>query len=293
MTIDSFKNINQAQLERLSYIDFRLDFFGEMNRADLVYRFGIKDAAATRDITLYRSHGSHNVEYDNQAKIYLRRNTYKPLFPRNERQILSAIALGFGDDYIGKSSAAIPCESSIELGSPDLAILASITRAIHQKRVLEIDYLSLSSGESNREIIPHSLANNGFRLHVRAYDRKNNRFADFVINRITSVEHLSSTAGSAELAENDLDWNDSVELQLVPHPNVKHIESINKEYSMTGEGLIVMVKPALAGYTLRRWNVDCSTDHRLTGGEHHLWLKNTEQVADKASLAVAPGYTNT
>lgn len=285
-----FDNISQAQRERMSYIDFRLDFFGEINRGDLVSRFGIKDAAATRDITLYRKVGSSNIEYDNQARIYLRRSTYQPLFPRTTQQTLTALASGLGDNYIGSDSTIIPCESPLDLVSPNLLILSSITRAIHQNHSISINYLSLSSGESYREIVPHALINNGLRWHVRAYDRKNFRFADFVINRITTVDSSDTSIGHQELPEHDIDWNTQVALTLVPHPKIKHIESIKNEYCMTDDKLIVPVKSALAGYTLRRWNVDCSTDHNLTGGEYHLWLENNAEIADKASLTVAPGY---
>ena len=47
-------DINQTQKERLSHIDFKANFLGTIGRNDLVSRFGIKQAAATRDITLYK-----------------------------------------------------------------------------------------------------------------------------------------------------------------------------------------------------------------------------------------------
>ena len=285
---NSFDTISQAQRERMSYIDFRLDFFGEINRGDLVSRFGIKDAAATRDITLYRKVGFDNIEYDNQARIYLRRDSYTPLFPRTHQQTFTAIASGLGDNYIGSDNTVIPCESPVELISPNLEVLSAVTRAIHQKRPISINYLSLSSGESYREIVPHAMVNNSLRWHVRAYDRKNSRFADFVINRITTVDRSDTSVDLQELPEHDLDWNTQVALKLVPHPQIKHIESIKNEYGMTDDGITVTVRSALAGYTLRRWNVDCSTDHHLTGGEYHLWLENTAEIAEKASLTVAP-----
>jgi hypothetical protein len=40
--------------ERLVFIDFRCTFLGELRRADLMQRFGIGSAAATRDIAQYR-----------------------------------------------------------------------------------------------------------------------------------------------------------------------------------------------------------------------------------------------
>ena len=47
-------SINQTQRERLFHIDFKLYFLGTVSRNDIVSRFGIKEAAATRDISLYK-----------------------------------------------------------------------------------------------------------------------------------------------------------------------------------------------------------------------------------------------
>ena len=48
MTRNHLDNVSQAQKERLFHIDFRLRFLGAVSRADLVNRFGVKAAAATR-----------------------------------------------------------------------------------------------------------------------------------------------------------------------------------------------------------------------------------------------------
>jgi hypothetical protein len=55
------------------------------------------------------------------------------------------------------------------------------------------------------------------------------------------------------------------------------------------------VKAALAGYVLRRWNVDCSSDHGLEGQEYHLYCKNIKSLKDLreldiSTLALAPGF---
>jgi hypothetical protein len=41
------ESLRHTQRERLAYIDFRLNFFGEIGRPDLTSRFGV--AAAGRD----------------------------------------------------------------------------------------------------------------------------------------------------------------------------------------------------------------------------------------------------
>ena len=42
--------------------------------------------------------------------------------------------------------------------------------------------------------------------------------------------------------------------------------------------LKINLSTAVAGYALRRWNVDCSPKHSLKGGEYHLALKNLEAL---------------
>jgi hypothetical protein len=46
------------------------------------------------------------------------------------------------------------------------------------------------------------------------------------------------------------------------------------DFPMTDGVLRVRARAALAGYVLRRWNVDCSPDHGLRGPEYSLWLRD-------------------
>jgi hypothetical protein len=68
------EKVSQAQRERLFHIDFKLFFLGSVNRTDLVSRFGIKEAAASRDLSLYKELASKNIEYDTKAKTYIQRD---------------------------------------------------------------------------------------------------------------------------------------------------------------------------------------------------------------------------
>ena len=60
-----------------------------------------------------------------------------------------------------------------------------------------------------------------------------------------------------------------------------------------GKMLKLQVRAAVAGYLLRRWNVDCSADHRLDRPEIHLWLQNRQTLYGVENLAIAPGYDPT
>ena len=74
------EDLSVAQRERLAYIDFRLYFFGEIGRPDLIERFGVAPAGATRDLALYREIVPHNITFDGSNKIYRIGQAFSPLF---------------------------------------------------------------------------------------------------------------------------------------------------------------------------------------------------------------------
>ena len=285
-------NIKQAQRERLLHIDFRAYFLGDIGRSDLIKRFGIKAAAATRDIKIYCDLAPNNLSYDTKTKSFLRAKRFKPQFEYKESQVLAALSQGFGEDFVGSLKPIIACETPAKLNKPKLDVLAVVTRAIHQGKAVKIEYCSTSSGSSVREIVPFVLVDNGLRWHVRTYDRKNQRFGDFVITRITRAELLDEPIQEHEDLKHDIQWNRIVEMELVAHPNNKHTQAIELDYDMAGGVLKQNVRAAVAGYVLRRWNVDCTEDHSLNGGEYHLWLRNSAALYGVNNLAIAPGIKN-
>lgn len=282
--------VNQSQRERLFHIDFKLYFLGSVNRTDLVSRFGIKEAAASRDLSLYKELAPKNIEYDTKAKTYIQREGFTPLFEYTGSQTLAALLHGFADDFVGSQKPIVACEAPTQLNFPNIATLACITRAIHNSQVLKVQYRSLSSGISEREIVPFALVDNGLRWHVRAYDRARNRFADFVVNRIELAKLIAEEIPEQQTKSADNQWNRIVDLHIVPHPRLQHPETIAFEYGMESTMLIVQVRAAVAGYLLRKWNVDCSQDHKLDGPENHLWLKNTQTLYGVENLQLAPGF---
>ena len=160
------EDLSLVQRERLAYIDFRLYFFGEIGRPDLIERFGVAPAGATRDLALYREIAPHNITFDGSNKIYRIRQEFSPLFEHASLRVLSALSLGFGDGVNGSMQALLPCESPAALSIPKMDVLATICRGIHAKRPVAIRYYSMSSGESERVIVPFALVDTGMRWHV-------------------------------------------------------------------------------------------------------------------------------
>lgn len=281
----------QATRDRIAHIDFTLLFKGEAVRADLVDRFSIAAAQATKDFTMYRELAPGNIEYDQKLKLHKRGEAFEPLFDYDVVRTLATISQGYGDGFTGKVKPPLACEAPYHLNKPSLSIVAKVTEAIHKGKALRITYVSLSSGETTREIVPHTLVDNGLRWHVRGFDRKHNEFRDFVLTRIKAAVVLEdSTLSEAELETQDRQWNRFVELELVPHPRIEHSEAIELDYGMTGGMMKVEIRAATAGYLLRLWNVDCSETACLSTSHCQLALNNRAALYGVQNLAIAPGY---
>jgi len=284
------ESLSHGQRERLAYIDFRLYFFGEIGRPDLSGRFGVAPAGATRDLALYREIAPQNIEFDGSNKIYRIGKDFAPLFEHASQRVLSALALGFGDGVNGESHALLPCESPAALSSPRMDVLAPICRAIHAKRPVAIRYHSMSSGESERVIVPFALVDTGLRWHVRAFDRKSREFRDFVITRIEAPTLLDEEPKANERTDNDIQWTRIVELDFVPHPRLSRPEIIRMDYGMTDGSIRMRVRAAVAGYMLLRWSVDASPDHSLKEEQYRLWLSDPLALYGVENAKLAPGY---
>ncbi len=280
------------QRERLWQIDFLARFRGQVTRQDLVQRFGIALSNATRDLTLYRQLAPDNLDYDHSDKVYRRARQFQPLFSYDREHTLQTLTLGQG---VGLEACeqAIVVDAAPTLNQPDLDILAAVSRAIYARKPLTISYVSINSGESAREIVPHSLVNTGLRWHTRAYCRTHKAFRDFVLTRIISAEDTQGDIDSAvESLEHDEQWNRDIALELIPHPRAAHSRPIELDYGLTpGQSIKLSVRAATAGYLLRHWGVDCSEQAELSPQAYQLALRDPLTVAAQANLSIAPGFS--
>lgn len=283
--------VPRVQRERLSHIDFKLYFLGELRRADVVERFETGPAGATRDIAQYKEIAPENLELDLATKTYRPTPAFVPLFEHQPQRVLTALSQGFGEGIGDQLRPMLRCEFPAALSLPRMSVLAPISRAINRGRAVRLRYTSIESGATERELVPMALVDIGTRWHVRAYDRLRHEFRDFVLTRMEDPVVLDdSSVGPGETAENDLQWSRIIELELVPHPSHRRPEVVKMDYDMPNGKLRVRVRAANAGYMLRRWNVDCSPDHHLTGVEFALWLADPLALYGSSNAHLAPGY---
>lgn len=284
--------LTKTQLERLSHIDFKLYFLGELRRADVADRFGTGPAAATRDIALYREIAPENLALGNTDKVYRPTEKFSPLFDHAPQRVLTALSQGFGEGIDDSLQAQVRCEIPQSLSLPKMATLAPITRAIHRGKAVRLGYTSVDSGHTERELVPLALIDIGIRWHVRAFDRRHREFRDFVLTRMENPVVLdASPVQPGETAEFDVQWSRIIELELVPHPEHPRPEIVRLDYGIPEGGfLTVRVRAANAGYMLRRLAIDCSPDHSLRGLEYALWLRDPLALYGASNAQLAPGY---
>lgn len=291
MSNEQLAELTQPQRDRLAFVELRARFVGAIRRQDLVSRFGIQSAAASRDLALYKHLAAGNIGYDSKGKSYVLGPNFQPVFDFPPERVLSWLTQGFGDGEPMRLKAWVASESPSRLTHPDLDVLASVTRAIHQECPLAVEYHSISNGQAERQIVPFALIDNGLRWHVRAFDRKSKEFRDFVITRIKHPQVLKGEKPAPhELSDQDNQWTRIVELDLVPHPDQPRPEITEMDYRMEHGALRLKLRAATAGYILRKWSVDCSPDHSLRGPEYRLWLKDTLAIYGVKNAVLAPGY---
>ncbi len=123
---------------------------------------------------------------------------------------------------------------------------------------------------------------------MRAYDRKREKYVDFVFARIRKVNLIKHDAiEHHEHPDNDKQWHSFVELKIKAHP---HNLVDTQSFDMGNDIHCVRMRAAMAGYFLKLWNVDCSQDASLRGKEYQYMLENMTEVSEVADLELAPGY---
>lgn len=282
--------LTHAQRERLAFIDFCLQYFGHVARNDLITRFKTGLAASTRDFSIYKEYAPDNLVLQHSDKRYHRTPQFSALFAHDPEVILQSLSRGFGDGISSPIQPSHQCIDAVSLIHPDAEIIAALMRAIHQQRPIHCNYVSMSSGETQRELVPHALVNNGHRWHVRAYDRKYSAFRDYVCTRFTRIKLAEDNVGEQEKPAADSQFNTSVELILIPHPSLQQPKAVELDYGMHEGRYSLHVKAAFAAYVLRQWQVDCSKGYRFTGQGCQLALANIAVLDEIDNPTLAPGF---
>jgi WYL domain len=278
--------------QRLQYIELMAYYTGVVTRSEVAKAFGISDAAATKDLKFYSELAPENLIYKHTVFGFVPSVNFQEVFadlsPATVLPMLEANLTVSGGPNQDESVFGIPVESmALPSRLPDKAVLAQISRAIHNKKKLQVSYRSLSksSSKESRIIEPHSLVNTGFRWHVRAYNEESFDFRDFVLSRFVSAECLDSDAESS--AQYDDDWSEVIKLQLSPHPKLdqENRASLLIDYGSNDDIIEIKIRRALIGYLLQQLSVDTTADHSLNPKKYQLIVLNRDEIEPFASWA--------
>ena len=264
------RHLSSSLAERLQFVELLAYFHGTVSRDEIINRFGISPASATNILSTYGQIAPENLSYNVRLKCYEFSKSFTPVF--NVRMLMERIPV-----YTIPQMHKLADDDTIE-------IIAVISRAIQRTQSLTITYSSASSGISSRQIVPVAFADNRLRWHLRAYDRKRERYADFVLKRILEVHPLEGdTIQDHEHPNNDSQWHSFIDLRIKAHP---HNLADTQSFTMGTEIYGVRIRAAMAGYFLQLWNVDCSPDASLRGQEYQYVLANMTEVAKVANLGL-------
>lgn len=282
------------QTLRYRLLEIVLQWEGRLTTNHLCSAFKIGRQQASRDINRYiKDYSPKGIEYDTKLKGYKATNFFSPRF--SEGRVDEYLALLHQEKqrehHHSEQSIALPLldlrYGHIEiLDVPtrhiDPLIVRILLQAARDRLRVDVDYVSLSSGElSGRNIIPHTLIYDGIRWHVRAFCEKKSEYLDFVMSRFRGIPDLLSVSEHGR--DNDHEWNKHVTAQIVPNPALSSAQRdiIATDYAMNDGMLLINQRIPLMHYALERLQVSYSGEHDGNPMQSPLVLKNRKELIQK------------
>ncbi len=236
--------ISAAQRLRLRFMESVVVWEGAVYRKRLVTAFGVTENHISRDFKQYLHEYPNSLAYDLSRKRYLPGHAFKPRYASGSTgEYLGLLRTHCeATDVTDTQLPGLPGPTAAETvplqgGGVDAETLQAITRAITDGTGLEASYQSMSRpAPMTAQLWPHAMVFSGSRWHARAFHQAENRFADFVLPRLT-VKHVIPETPAAAGSENDAAWNALVAIAIQPaaHLSPAQQDAIAKEYGMGGK----------------------------------------------------------
>ena len=271
--------ITAQAVNRFKAIEYLVFWEGGVNASRLSRLFGIQANVIGKSISQYLVMYPGTLFYDatDPEKIYTPTSTFSPVYISTVwGEYLSFIKTN-GATHIEKLYGTNILSDFISpISEPNPNKVKVLLKAIRLSRSLQMNYRSRTHPEGKqRSIVPHSLVNDGIRWHCRAYCNYRNRYADFNLGRMDSLQLLKK---SSRLENGDSDWNNFVEIKIDAHPNLKATEKlmILSDYGKH-EMFIVSTRIALVEYTLQFYRLGRDAQ-RDTPDKHPLVVLNIDEL---------------
>lgn len=273
--------VKWSQERRLRFIDFRLQWSGRINRRDVTEFFKISVPQASADIARYTELAPDNLTYDTSSRTYVVTQAFKPQYETSGAgQYLSQL-LALERQILANDQTFLafrPPMASVPLPNRtvDPHTLALIVQAIATQAKLKIKYQSITRDEPlERFVSPHAFGYDGLRWHVRAYCHLRKGFKDFVLGRILAPSELMPSEVDAE---DDSEWNTTVELVLKPSDELSPTQrkGVEIDFGMIRGSVTLPCRQAMLFYTLRALHFEPSGVPR--NGEKQVIIANLDSI---------------
>lgn len=252
------QDIKWDQALRFRLIEIIVLWEGRLTTNHLCSAFQIGRQQASRDINKYQTlFDFPPLELDRSLKGYKPSATFLPRFSQGtvneyltllDQKIQMVETFDFFEMGHAESTVLLVPERTV---SPVIA--RNLIHAAREQRRIGIDYVSLSKPVSRgRIIVPHTLVNDGFRWHVRAYCEEKKNHRDFVLSRFRNEPELLDKSEFGR--EADPEWNEMTEIEVIPNPYLTLAQQmvVAEDYGMKNECLVIKSRNALAKYIVQR-----------------------------------------
>ena len=259
--MSDLQDLKTSIRRRFEFIEFQLNWEGSVGRKKLQDQFSISPQQATIDLNSYMDACPSNMNYDPRQKTYVPSPKFRPVLTRGEASeyLMHLEILHHGyreEDEIWATS--IPVFDAVSVHSRRIhpQVLKHVLLCMRSRSCLKGRYISLSSDNAGfRILLPHAIASDGHRWHIRAFDTENARYSDFVLSRLEKTEPRGQPGQDVP---EDTAWNTYVEVILKADPSLDRSkkERLEFEYRMTNGQLHITVRQAMLFYYLRHYGFD-------------------------------------
>jgi WYL domain len=297
MSVKSLYELNAkrggaALRARIRHIDDRLFWFGFVNLADHVAKFGISDVQGKIDLHTYRNLSSTPPperkpgrstatapQQTNRPRFYERPEPFVALFD-GPRSLDDLMTTKLSDVDV---LTPLPMEAVyLPRRSVDADCVRAVLAATELKESCSIHYQSMTSkNSSSRVISPHALVKASGRWHVRAFDFTRRSFIDFSLSRIRE----SSPAAEHPVVPGDIDddWKEMVVVQFIAHPSLHENQkrAVADEFGMVDGVLNIQVRRALLFYLLDEMRILTAvrSGDMKAARSAAVWIQDAAQVS--------------
>lgn len=244
-------------LERLKTIERAAWWRGWVRRSDLTAIFGVSLAQASSDFQRYLELNPGSLVYNLNLKRY--EGSPKMVCRLHDPTLEEAVELfgGGGGAEEGAGERARIERIVLPVRRPASAVLRCMFLAVRERLRLRMKYWSVNSDTVKwRWIVPHALAHDGLRWHVRAWCEESGSFRDFVLSRVESAEWpeptVAGTAATPALPR-DEEWETYENLVLEINPKLGEVgrRALIRDYGLPPSGRWEMrVRRAMRQYVL-------------------------------------------